>query len=65
MDYSTVDQLLKFHEMYEINTPDVEINKRRLIRNIEDSILEDVKYVFPPINIPENIVGIFLSLIHI
>ena len=25
----------------------------------KDSILEDVKYVFPPISIPENIVGIF------
>ena len=59
LEQLNVDQLLKFHEMYEIKTPDVEINKRRLIRNIEDSILEDVKYVFPPINIPENIVGIF------
>ena len=59
LEQLNVDQLLKFHEMYEIKTPDVEINKRRLIRNIEDSILEDVKYVFPPIKIPENIVGIF------
>ena len=59
LEQLNVDQLLKFHEMYEIKTPDVEINKRRLIRNIEDSILEDVKYVFPPIHIPENIVGIF------
>jgi len=59
LEQLNVDQLLKFHEMYEIKTPDVEINKRRLIRNIEDSILDDVKYVLPPINIPENIVGIF------
>ena len=59
LEQLNVDQLLKFHEMYEIKTPDVEINKRRLIRNIENSILEDVKYVFPPIHIPENIVGIF------
>ena len=59
LELLNVDQLLKFHEMYEIQTPDIEINKRRLIRNIEDSILEDVKYVFPPINIPEDIVGIF------
>ena len=59
LEQLNVAQLLKFHEMYEIETPDVEINKRRLIRNIEESILEDVKYVFPPINIPENIVGVF------
>jgi len=59
LEQLNVAQLLKFHEMYEIETPDVEINKRRLIRNIEESILEDVKYVFPPINIPEKIVGVF------
>ena len=59
LEQLNVAQLIKFHEMYEIETPDVEINKRRLIRNIEESILDDVKYVFPPINIPENIVGVF------
>lgn len=52
-------QLLKFHEIYKIELPNVELNKRRLIRNIESSLLEDAKYVFPTINIPSDKVGIF------
>ena len=53
------EQLLKFHEIYKIELPNVELNKRRLIRNIESSILEDSKYVFPSINISSDKVGIF------
>ena len=52
-------QLLKFHEIYKIELPNVELNKRRLIRNIEASLLEDSKYVFPKLNIKNNNVGIF------
>ena len=52
-------QLLKFHEIYKIELPNVELNKRRLIRNIESSLLEDAKYVFPTINIPSDKVGVF------
>ena len=52
-------QLLKFHELYKIELPNIELNKRRLIRNIESSLLEDTKYVFPSLNIPKNKVGIF------
>lgn len=52
-------QLLKFHEIYKIELPNVELNKRRLIINIESSILEDTKYVFPSINISSDKVGIF------
>ena len=59
LELLNVDQLLKFHKLYNIEPPETEINKRRLIRNIENSILQDVKYIFPPINIPENIVGVF------
>ena len=59
LELLNVDQLLKFHNLYDIDPPETEINKRRLIRNIENSILEDVKYIFPPINIPEKIVGVF------
>ncbi len=53
------EQLLIFHELYEISLPEAELNKRRLIRNIEDSILEQTKYIFPPINTNKDIVGIF------
>ena len=53
------DQLLKFHELHEIALPKSELNKRRLIRNIEDNILEQSKYIFPPINVNEKIVGVF------
>lgn len=52
-------QLLKFHDVYKIELPNVELNKRRLIRNIESSLLEDTKYIFPPLNISKNKVGIF------
>tara|TARA_X000000368_G_scaffold151430_2_gene119382 strand:+ start:1225 stop:2049 length:825 start_codon:yes stop_codon:yes gene_type:complete len=52
-------QLMKFHEIYKIELPSVELNKRRLIRNIESSLLKDSKYVFPKLNIPNNSVGIF------
>ncbi len=53
------EQLLQFHELHEIKLPNSELNKRRLIRNIEDNILEQSKYIFPPINVNEEIVGIF------
>lgn len=52
-------QLMKFHEIYRIELPSVELNKRRLIRNIESSLLEDSKYLFPKLNIPKDKVGIF------
>ena len=52
-------QLMKFHEIYKIELPSVELNKRRLIRNVESSLLKDSKYVFPKLNIPNNSVGIF------
>ena len=54
-------QLMKFHEIYKIELPSVELNKRRLIRNIESSLLKDSKYVFPKLNIPNNhiVVGSF------
>lgn len=53
------DQLKLFHELNEIPLPNVELNKRRLIRNIEDFILEESKYVFPELCIPDNYVGVF------
>ncbi len=53
------EQLLKFHELHEIQLPKTELNKRRLIRNIEDNILEQSKYIFPPINVKKETVGIF------
>ncbi len=53
------DQLIKFHELNEIPIPDIELNKRRLMRNIESYMLEESKYVFPEVNLPKNIVGIF------
>ncbi len=53
------DQLLMFHQLYEIMLPKSELNKRRLVRNIEDNILEQTRYIFPPINVKQNIVGIF------
>ena len=54
-------QLMKFHEIYRIELPSVELNKRRLIRNIESSLLEDSKYLFPELNIPKDKVGIFCN----
>ena len=53
------EQLLNFHQLHEIPLPKTELNKRRLIRNIEDNILEQTKYIFPPINTNKNIVGLF------
>jgi len=53
------EQLLQFHNLHKIKLPKSELNKRRLIRNIENSILEESKYVFPPINVNSDIVGIF------
>lgn len=53
------DQLKLFHQLNEIPFPDVELNKRRLIRNIEDFILEESKYVFPELCIPDNFAGVF------
>ena len=53
------DQLKLFHKLNEIPLPDVELNKRRLIRNVEDFILEESKYVFPELCIPDNYVGVF------
>ena len=53
------EQLLNFHQLHEIALPKTELNKRRLIRNIEDNILEQTKYIFPPINTKSDIVGIF------
>ena len=53
------DQLLKFHELNEIPIPDMELNKRRLMRNIESFMLEESKYVFPEVNLPSDKVGVF------
>ena len=53
------EQLLNFHQLHEIALPKTELNKRRLIRNIENKILEQSKYIFPPINTKPDIVGIF------
>ena len=53
------DQLIKFHELNEIPIPEIELNKRRLTRNIESYILEESKYVFPNVCVPEDYVGIF------
>ena len=53
------EQLIKFHQLHEINLPTSELNKRRLIRNIENNILEKSRYIFPPINVNEKKVGIF------
>jgi len=53
------EQLLHFHQVYEIPLPKTELNKRRLIRNIEDNILEQTKYIFPPIYTNTDIVGFF------
>ncbi len=53
------DQLIKFHELNDIPIPDIELNKRRLMRNIESFILEESKYVFPEVNLPTDLVGVF------
>ena len=53
------DQLMKFHELNDIPIPDIELNKRRLMRNIESFMLEESKYVFPEVNLPVDKVGVF------
>ncbi len=53
------DNLLKFHEVNEIPLPEIELNKRRLIRNIEDFMLNESKYVFPDLCMPKKYVGVF------
>ena len=53
------DNLLKFHDVNKIPLPETELNKRRLIRNIEDFMLNESKYVFPDLCMPANYVGVF------
>ena len=53
------DQLIKFHELNQIPIPDIELNKRRLMRNIESFILDESKYVFPQVCLPNGYAGIF------
>lgn len=53
------DQLIKFHNLNNIPIPDIELNKRRLMRNIENFMLEEAKYVFPQLNLPNELVGVF------
>ena len=53
------DQLIKFHELNDIPIPDIELNKRRLMRNIESYILDESKYVFPQVCLPNGYAGIF------
>ena len=53
------DQLIKFHELNEIPIPNIELNKRRLMRNIESFILDESKYVFPQVCLPNGYAGIF------
>jgi len=53
------DQLTLLHNMNDIPFPNVELNKRRLIRNIEDFMLEESKYVFPELCLPKGFVGVF------
>jgi len=53
------DQLKLFHNLNEIPLPNIELNTRRLIRNIEDFMLEESKYVFPELSMPDGYVGVF------
>ena len=53
------DQLIKFHNLNSIPLPNTELNKRRLMRNIESFMLEESKFVFPDINLPNGYVGVF------
>ena len=53
------DQLIKFHNLNNIPIPDIELNKRRLMRNIENFMLDKAKYVFPQLNLPNGLVGVF------
>ena len=53
------EQLIKFHNLNNIPIPDIELNKRRLMRNIENFMLDEAKYVFPQLNLPNGSVGVF------
>ena len=53
------DQLIKFHNLNNIPIPDIELNKRRLMRNIENFMLDEAKYIFPQLNLPKESVGVF------
>jgi len=53
------DQLIKFHDLNNIPLPNTELNKRRLMRNIESFMVEESKYVFPEVNLPKDKVGVF------
>ena len=53
------DQLISFHNLNNIPIPNIELNKRRLMRNIESFMVEESKFVFPDIDIPKEYVGVF------
>ena len=53
------DQLIKFHNLNNIPLPNTELNKRRLMRNIESFMVEESKFVFPDLNTPDGHVGVF------
>ena len=53
------DQLINFHNLNNIPLPTTELNKRRLMRNIESFMVEESKFVFPDINIRKGHVGVF------
>ena len=53
------DQLIKFHNLNKIPIPNIELNKRRLMRNIESFMVEESKFVMPDINMPTGYVGVF------
>lgn len=53
------DQLIKFHNLNKIPIPNIELNKRRLMRNIESFMVEESKFVMPDINMPPGFVGVF------
>ena len=53
------DQLIKFHNLNKIPIPNIELNKRRLMRNIESFMVEESKFVMPDINMPTGFVGVF------
>jgi tRNA dimethylallyltransferase len=53
------DQLIKFHNLNKIPIPNIELNKSRLMRNIESFMVEESKFVMPDINMPIGFVGVF------
>ena len=53
------DQLISFHNLNNIPIPNIELNKRRLMRNIESFMVKESKFVFPDIDIPKDYVGVF------